>query len=82
VNYFHVGNARRAFGKVRYSVELKVRRFAMRQRKRSGFGGSGGTTLSCTGHGVCFQTTGSTRRRGCAHHTNGLITLHGMTPPR
>jgi RNA-directed DNA polymerase len=38
VNYFRVGNASRAFGKVRYSVELKVRRFAMRQRKRSGYG--------------------------------------------
>lgn len=38
VNYFRVGNASRAFAKVRYFVELKVRRFAMRQRKRSGFG--------------------------------------------
>ncbi|HEX7479409.1 MAG TPA: group II intron maturase-specific domain-containing protein [Polyangiales bacterium] len=38
VNYFRVGNASRAFAKVRYDVELKVRRFAMRQRKRSGFG--------------------------------------------
>jgi RNA-directed DNA polymerase len=38
VNYFRVGNASRAFAKVRYNVELKVRRFAMRQRKRSGFG--------------------------------------------
>jgi RNA-directed DNA polymerase len=38
VNYFRIGNASRAFAKVRYGVELKVRRFAMRQRKRSGFG--------------------------------------------
>ena len=38
VNYFRVGNSRKAFDKVRYYVELKVRRFAMRQRKRSGFG--------------------------------------------
>ncbi|HEX7481010.1 MAG TPA: group II intron maturase-specific domain-containing protein, partial [Polyangiales bacterium] len=30
VNYFRVGNASRAFAKVRYDVELKVRRFAMR----------------------------------------------------
>lgn len=38
VNYFRVGNASQAFAKVRYNVELKVRRFATRQRKRSGFG--------------------------------------------
>jgi RNA-directed DNA polymerase len=37
-NYFRVGNASDAFAKVRYFVELKVRRFAMRQRKRAGFG--------------------------------------------
>jgi RNA-directed DNA polymerase len=38
VNYFRVGNANQAFAKVRYGVELKARRFATRQRKRSGFG--------------------------------------------
>ena len=38
VNYFRVGHASKAFAKVRYFVELKVRRFAQRQRKRLGFG--------------------------------------------
>lgn len=38
VNYFRIGNATQAFAKVRFFVEQKVRRFAMRQRKRSGFG--------------------------------------------
>jgi hypothetical protein len=36
VNHFRVGSTSHAFGKVRYGLELKVRRFAMRQRKRSG----------------------------------------------
>jgi len=38
VNYFRVGNSSQAFGKVRYHVERKVRRFAAKQRKREGFG--------------------------------------------
>jgi RNA-directed DNA polymerase len=38
VNYFRVGNSRQAFNKVQYHVERKVRRFAAKQRKRSGFG--------------------------------------------
>jgi RNA-directed DNA polymerase len=38
VNYFRVGNASQAFNKVQYHVERKVRRFAAKQRKRSGFG--------------------------------------------
>jgi hypothetical protein len=38
VNYFQVGNSSQAFNKVRYHVERKVRRFAAKQRKRTGFG--------------------------------------------
>lgn len=38
VNYFKVGNSSQAFNKVKYHVERKVRRFAAKQRKRSGFG--------------------------------------------
>jgi hypothetical protein len=38
VNYFRVGNSSRAFGKVKYHVERKVRRFAAKKRQRSGFG--------------------------------------------
>jgi len=38
VNYFRIGNARTAFGKVKYHVERKVRRFMTRKQKRSGFG--------------------------------------------
>jgi RNA-directed DNA polymerase len=38
VNYFRVGNASQAFAKVRYHVELKVRRFVSKKQKRSGFG--------------------------------------------
>ena len=38
VNYFRVGNSSKAFDKVEYHVERKVRRFAAKQRKRTGFG--------------------------------------------
>ena len=38
VNYFKVGNSSQAFHKVQYHVERKVRRFAAKQRKRTGFG--------------------------------------------
>jgi RNA-directed DNA polymerase len=38
VNYFRVGNSSQAFSKVRFHVEGKVRRFAARKSKRSGFG--------------------------------------------
>jgi RNA-directed DNA polymerase len=38
VNFFRVGNSGQAFGKIRYYVERKIRRFAARQRKRPGFG--------------------------------------------
>lgn len=38
VNYFRVGNSSREFDTVRTAIELKVRRFAVKQRKRKGFG--------------------------------------------
>jgi RNA-directed DNA polymerase len=38
VNYFRVGNSSRAFNRVKFQVELKVRRFAAKKRQRSGFG--------------------------------------------
>ena len=38
VNYFKVGNSSQAFHQVEYHVERKVRRFASKQRKRTGFG--------------------------------------------
>lgn len=38
VNYFRVGNSARALSKVRYHVECQVRRFAARQRQRTGCG--------------------------------------------
>src|SRR6185437_4515418 len=38
VNYFRVGNSSQAFNKVRYHVERKVRRFAAKRSKRTGFG--------------------------------------------
>lgn len=38
VNYFRVGNSSRAFDKVKWQVELKVRRFAVKKLKRRGFG--------------------------------------------
>jgi RNA-directed DNA polymerase len=38
VNYFKVGNSSQAFNRVKYHVERKVRRFAAKQRKRTGFG--------------------------------------------
>jgi RNA-directed DNA polymerase len=61
VNYFRVGNSSQAFNKVKYHVERKVRRFAAKKSKRTGFGWkrwsseivygswvSSGTTASCT----------------------------------
>jgi RNA-directed DNA polymerase len=38
VNYFRVGNSSQAFNKVKYQVERKVRRFAAKKSKRTGFG--------------------------------------------
>jgi RNA-directed DNA polymerase len=38
VNYFRVGNSSQAFRKVQDQVERKVRRFAAKKSKRSGFG--------------------------------------------
>jgi RNA-directed DNA polymerase len=38
VNYFRVGNSSRAFDKVKFHVERKVRRFAVKKLKRKGFG--------------------------------------------
>jgi RNA-directed DNA polymerase len=38
VNYFRVGNSSQAFGKVKYHVERKVRRFVARRSRRKGFG--------------------------------------------
>ena len=38
VNYFRMGNSSRTFQSVQRYVELRVRRFAMRQRLRRGFG--------------------------------------------
>ena len=38
VNYFRIGNSSRAFWHVQSYVEQRVRRFAMRQRLRRGFG--------------------------------------------
>lgn len=37
-NYFRAGNATKAMQQVRRYAELRVRRFAAKQRKRSGFG--------------------------------------------
>jgi RNA-directed DNA polymerase len=38
VNYFRVGNSRRAFAWIRFEVMRKIRRFAMKQRGRPGCG--------------------------------------------
>jgi RNA-directed DNA polymerase len=38
VNYFRVGNSSQAFAKVKYHAECKVRRFAAKKSKRTGFG--------------------------------------------
>ena len=38
VNYFRMGNSSRTFQFIQRTVELRVRRFAMRQRLRRGFG--------------------------------------------
>ncbi len=38
VNYFRVGNSADALQQVQYYVERKIRRFAARKSKRSGFG--------------------------------------------
>jgi RNA-directed DNA polymerase len=38
VNYFRVGNSRRAFDRIRFEVMRKIRRFAMKQKGRPGCG--------------------------------------------
>ena len=38
VAYFSIGNSGKAFRKVRWHLERKVRRFAAKQSKRQGFG--------------------------------------------
>ena len=38
VNYFRVGNSNSTFGKVRYYIEKKVRRFVMKRKGLKGFG--------------------------------------------
>ena len=38
VNYFRVGNSRRAFNRVRFEIERKIRRFAMKRKGRRGCG--------------------------------------------
>jgi RNA-directed DNA polymerase len=38
VNYFRVGNSRRAFDRIRFEIMRKVRRFAMKQKGRPGYG--------------------------------------------
>ena len=38
MNYFRVGNSAGVFDRVRHEIMLRVRRFAMRQRGRRGFG--------------------------------------------
>jgi RNA-directed DNA polymerase len=38
VNYFRVGNARRAFGWIRFEMMRKIRRFVMKQKGRPGCG--------------------------------------------
>jgi len=38
VNYFRIGNSSQAFGKVKHHAERKVRRFAAKKAKRTGFG--------------------------------------------
>ena len=38
VNYFRVGNSRRAFDWIRFEMMRKIRRFAMKQKGRPGCG--------------------------------------------
>ena len=38
VNYFRVGNSRRAFDRIRFEIMYKIRRFAMKQKGRPGCG--------------------------------------------
>ena len=38
VNYFRIGNSNDTFGKVKYFIEKKVRRFVMKRKGRKGFG--------------------------------------------
>jgi RNA-directed DNA polymerase len=78
VNYFRVGNASRAFAKVRYNVELKVRRFAMRQRKRSGFGWQRWNREVVYGQWGLFADYRLTYGNAAARtRPNGPITPHG-----
>ncbi len=75
VNYFRVGNSSQAFDKVKYHVERKVRRFAAKQRKRTGFGWKRWSS------DVVYGIVGSlrdyharVRERESARQPNGIIT--------
>lgn len=78
VNYFRVGNARRAFDKVRYFVEYKVRRFVSRRQKRTGFGWKRWSREIVYGSwGLFSDYQLSYALAGSAHRPNGLITPRG-----
>ncbi len=75
VNYFRVGNSSRAFNKVEYHVERKVRRFAAKQRKRSGFGWKRWSRDIVYGTWGPFRDYRLAYASGdSAHHSNGSIT--------
>jgi RNA-directed DNA polymerase len=75
VNYFGIGNSGRAFSKVKWHVERKVRRFAAKQRKRKGFGWkrwSSDVVYGTWGLFGDYRTTWN--RRESAQHPKGPIT--------
>ena len=75
VNYFKVGNSSQAFNKVKYHVERKVRRFAAKQRKRTGFGWK--RWSSDIVYGIVGSLSGlppRVRERESAHRPSGSIT--------
>jgi RNA-directed DNA polymerase len=89
-NYFRVGNSSRDFQTIRFHVERKVRRFAAKQRQRSGFGWKRGVATWCTATGGCSTTTGSRtraakarpgpRRAGCGKKDRGPHVLLSLCP--
>jgi len=57
VNYFRVGNSGRAFDKVKYEVDHKVRRLAAKKCKRKGFGWKRWSSAVVYGTWASFETT-------------------------
>jgi RNA-directed DNA polymerase len=74
VNYFRVGNSSKTFDKVKWHVERKVRRFAVKKRKRKGFGWSRWSSEVVYGQWGLFNDYRIRYLAKASGQTKGIIT--------